>query len=210
MFRPVLGLIGILILLLIAHSSHAQQAEAPVYKDGDWWRVKVDVVRPAGVSVAGPVLERFPEYIVKFESNKPKVFGVQGNETVEADLPVVIPLVLGRPGWLGALLRFPMRIGLTWSERIKFQPLGTQLRSEEVQYEVQAFEKIKTPKGEFNAFKLVMIMNAPQSARSKPGGRTEVRIHTYYYAPDVKAIASFDTAGSARVTSSLIDYSLAK
>jgi len=116
--------------------------------------VKVDVVRPAGVSVSGPVLERFPEYIVKFESNKPKVFGVQGNETVEADLPVVIPLVLGRPGWLGALLRFPMRIGLTWSERIKFQPLGTQLRSEEVQYEVQAFEKIKTPKGEFNAFSL--------------------------------------------------------
>ena len=141
MFRPALGLIGILILVLIPHSSHAQQAEAPVYKDGDWWRVKVDVVRPAGVSVSGPVLERFPEYIVKFESNKPKVFGVQGNETVEADLPVVIPLVLGRPGWLGDMLRFPMRIGLTWSDRIKFQPPGAQLRSEEVQYEVQAFEK---------------------------------------------------------------------
>jgi len=55
-----------------------------------------------------------------------------------------------------------------------------------------------------------MTMNAPQSARPKPGSRTEVRTHTYYYAPDVKAIASFDTAGTARVTSSLIDYSLAK
>ena len=76
MFRPALGLIGILILLLIPYSSHAQQVEAPVYKDGDWWRVKVDVVRPAGVSVAGVVLERFPEYIVKFESGKPKVLGV--------------------------------------------------------------------------------------------------------------------------------------
>jgi len=210
MFRPVLGLIGILILLLIAHSSHAQQAEAPVYKDGDWWRVKVDMVRPAGVSVSGPILERFPEYIVKFESNKPKVFGVQGNETVEADLPVVIPLVLGRPGWLGDMLRFPMRIGLTWSDRIKFQPPGTQLRSEEVQYEVQAFEKIKTPKGEFNAFKLVMTINALQGARTKAGARTEVRTHTYYYAPDVKAIASFDTSGSARVASTLIDFGLSK
>jgi hypothetical protein len=210
MFRTALGLIGILILVLIPHSSHAQQGEAPVYKEGDWWRVKVDVARPAGVSVSGPVLERFPEYIVKFESNKPKVFGVQGNDTVEVDLPVVISLVLGRPGWLGDLLRFPMRIGLTWSDRIKFQPLGTQLRSEEVQYEVHAFEKIKTPKGEFNAFKLVMTMNAPQSARPKPGGRTEVRTHTYYYAPDVKAIASFDTSGSARVASTLIDFSLPK
>jgi hypothetical protein len=207
-----LGLTGILTLfLLLPYSSNAQQAEAPVYRDGDWWRVKVDVVRPAGVSVSGPILERFPEYIVKFESHKPKVFGVQGNETVEADLPVVIPLVLGRPGWLGDMLRFPIRIGLTWSDRIKFQPPGTQLRSEEVQYEVQAFEKIKTPKGEFNAFKLVMIMNAPQSARPKPGGRTEVRTHTYYYAPDVKAIASFDTSGTeARVESTLVDFNLAK
>jgi hypothetical protein len=210
MFRPALSLIAILTFHSAPYLSNAQQAEAPVYKHGDWWRVKVDVARPAGVSVSGPVLERFPEYIVKFESNKPKVFGVQGNETVEADLPVVIPLVLGRPGWLGDMLRFPMRIGLTWSDRIKFQPPGTQLRSEEVQYEVQAFEKIKTPKGELNAFKLVMTMNAPQSARPKPGGRTEVRTHTYYYAPDVKAIASFDTSGSARVASTLIDFSLSK
>src|SRR5262245_6082115 len=87
--------------------------------------------------------------------------------TIEVDLLPVIPLVLGRPGWLGDMLKFPMRIGLTWSDRIKFQPTGTQLRSEEVQYEVQAFEKVKTPKGEFNAFKLVMTMNAPQSARPK-------------------------------------------
>jgi len=99
--------------------------------------VKVDVVCPAGVSVSGPVLERFPEYIVKFESNKPGVFDVQGNETVAADLPVVIPLVLGRPGWLGDMLRFPMRVGLTWSDRVKFQPPGMQMRSMEAKYEDQ-------------------------------------------------------------------------
>ena len=212
MFRPALGLTGIVTLfLLLPYSSDAQQAEAPIYKDGNWWRVKVDVVRPAGVTVSGPVLERFPEYIVKFESNKPKVFGVQGNETVEADLPVVIPLVLGRPGWLGEMLRFPMRVGLTWSDRIKFQPPGTQLRSEEVQYEVQSLEKIKTPKGEFNAFKLVMTMNALQGARTKAGARTEVRTHIYYYAPDVKAIAAFQTSATQLdITSMLIDFGLAK
>src|SRR5262249_16052378 len=102
MFRAAFGLTGILTLfLLLPYSSHAQQAEAPVYRDGDWWRVKVDVFRTAGASLSGPVLERFPEYIVKFESNKPKVLGVQGNEPVEADLPMVIPLVLGKPGWAG-------------------------------------------------------------------------------------------------------------
>jgi hypothetical protein len=208
MFRLALGLTGILTLvLLLPYSSNAQQAEAPVYRDGDWWRVKVDMVRPAGVTVSGPVLERFPEYIVKFEANKPKVFGVQGNETEEADLPVVIPLVLGRPGWLGDMLRFPMRVGLSWSDRIKFQPPGMPLRSEDARYEVQAWEKIKTPKGEFDAFKIVMTMRAPGPKPLAPG---EIRTHTYYYAPDVKAIASFDTVGIARVASSLIDYNLAK
>ncbi|HVH90685.1 MAG TPA: hypothetical protein VM783_04775, partial [Candidatus Acidoferrum sp.] len=106
MFRPALGLIGILTVLLVAYSSHGQQAEAPVYKDGDWWRVKVDVVRPNDVFVSGPVLERFPEYIVKFESNKPKVFGVQGNESKEVNWQAVTSLVLGRPAWLGEMLRF--------------------------------------------------------------------------------------------------------
>jgi hypothetical protein len=134
--------------------------------------VKVDVVRPAGVSVSGPVLERLPEYIVKFESNKPGVFGVQGNETVAADLPVVIPLVLGRPGWLEDMLRFPMRVGLTWSDRVKFQPPGMQMRSVEAKYEVQTFEKIKTPKGEFDAFKVVMTMNVPKFPKRQKFGPT--------------------------------------
>ena len=120
MFRPALCLIRILTFFLVPYSSQAQQAEAPVYKDGDWWRVKVDVVRPPGVSVAGEFLERFPEYIVRFESNQPKVFGVQGNESKEVNSEAATALVLGRPAWLGELLRFPLRVGLNWSDRVKF------------------------------------------------------------------------------------------
>ena len=207
MFRPALGLIGVLIFLLVPYSSHAQQAEAPVYKDGDWWRVKVDVVRPTGVSVAGEFLERFPEYLVRFESNQPKVFGVQGNESKEVNSEAATALVLGRPAWLGEMLRFPLRVGLTWSDRVKFQPPGMQMRLEDVKYEVQAWEKIKTPKGEFDAFKIVMTMRAPGPKPLAPG---ETRTHTYYYAPDVKAIVSFDTSGSFRLASTLIDFRLSK
>lgn len=194
-------------LFLASYSSNAQQAEAPVYKDGDWWRVKVDVVRPPGVSLSGPVLERFPEYIVKFESNQPKVFGVEGNESKETSSQVVTALVLGRPPWLGEMVRFPLRVGLTWSDRVKFQPPGMQMRLEEAKYEVQSWEKVKTPRGEFDAFKIVMTMRAPGPKPLAPG---EIRTHTYYYAPDIKALASFDTSGSARVASTLIDFSLSK
>jgi hypothetical protein len=208
MFRPAIGLIEILTLLLLAYSSHAQQAEAPIYKDGDWWRVKVEVIRPPGVSVAGIQLESFAEYIVRFEAGKPKVLGVEGNRTQEVNLPTIISLVLGKPGWSGDLLRFPMRVGLAWSDRFQFQPPGAQMRWEEGRYEVQAWEKIKTPKGDFDAFKLVMNMTAPTGPKGKGSA---VRTRTYYYAPDVKAIAALQTSGTeARVASTLTDFSLAK
>jgi len=79
------------------------------------------------------------------------------------------------------------------------------MRWEEGRYEVQAWEKFKTPKGDFNAFKLVMNMTAPG-----PKG-TAVRTRTYHYAPDVKAIASLQTSGTeASAASTLIDFGLAK
>jgi hypothetical protein len=143
MFRPALSLIAILTFLWAPYLSNAQQAEAPIYKDGDWWRVKVDVIRPPGVSIAGVQLERFAEYIVRFESGRPKVLGVQGNETQEIDLPIIISLVLGRPDWSGDLLRFPMRVGLAWSDRFQFQPPGAQMRWEEGRYEVQAWKSLR-------------------------------------------------------------------
>ncbi len=82
-----------------------------------------------------------------------------------------------------------------------------QMRLEDTKYEVQAWEKIKTPKGEFDAFKIVMTMRAPGLKPLAPG---EIRTHTYYYAPDVKAITNFHTSGSARVESTLVDFNLAK
>jgi hypothetical protein len=210
MFKFAAGLLGILtLLLLLSYSSHAQQAEAPVYKDGDWWRVKVDVVRPPGVSVAGPQLGRLPEYIVKFESGKPKVIGIEGNLSKETDSPGIIGLVLGLTGWRGDLLRFPMRVGLNWSDRFQYQPRGLPPTWEEGRYQVEAWEKIRTLKGEFDAFKLIMTMSVRKGP--KPQAPIEVRTNTYYYAPDVKAIVSFHEAGGgASLTSTLIDFNLEK
>ena len=54
-----------------------------------------------------------------------------------------------------------------------------------------------------------MTMSVPKGP--KPLAPTEVRTNTYYYAPDIKAIVSFHEAGTeTSVTSTLIDFSLAK
>jgi len=54
-------------------------------------------------------------------------------------------------------------------------------------------EKVKTAKGEFDAFRLVMNMIVP---KAPPLQTTEFRTHTYFYAPETKAIVSYQELGS--------------
>jgi hypothetical protein len=208
MSRFLVALVGIASSFLVPLMSFAQQADAPIYKDGDWWRIKIEVTRPTGVSIAGPQLGGFPEYRVQINSGKPTVIGIRGEETKEIDAPPIISLVLGKTGWHGELLRFPVRVGLTWTDRFQFQPRGTQARWEEGRYEVQAWEKIKTPKGELDAFKIVMIMNVPTGPKGKG---TAARTSTYYYAPEIKAIVSFREEGTeAALTSTLVEFNVSR
>ena len=82
------------------------------------------------------------------------------------------------------------------------------MRWEQGRYEVQAWEKIKTPRGEFDAFKITMTMNAPTGPKSKG---TSSRTTTYYYVPEVKAIVSFHEEGSeTNVVSTLVDFTVGK
>ena len=67
------------------HYTSAQQTDVPVYREGDWWRIKIDIVRPTGTSISGPQFGGFPEYVVRFESGSPKVFGVRGEISKELD-----------------------------------------------------------------------------------------------------------------------------
>jgi len=208
MSRFLVALAGFVSSFLVPLTSFAQQADAPVYQDGDWWRIKLEVTRPTGVSVAGSQLGGFPEYRVQINSGKPTAIGIRGEQTKELDAPAIISLVLGKTGWRGELLRFPMRVGLAWTDRFQFQPRGTQARWEEGRYEVQAWEKIMTAKGGFDAFKIVMTTNIPTG----PKGRgTAIRTNTYYYSPEIKAIVSYTEEGTeAGITETLVDFSLSK
>jgi len=208
MDKYIVALLGIMAILSIPYSSSAQQADAPVYRDGDWWRVKIDTVRPTGVAISGPQFGGFPEYIVRFESGNPKVFGVRGELSKELDAPPIAAIVLGKPGWRGELIKFPVSVGLTWTDQFQFQPRGLPMRWEQGQYVVQAWEKIKTPRGEFDAFKITMTMTVPTGPKSKG---TSSRISTYYYVPEVKAIVSFQEEGSeTNVVSTLVDFNVSK
>jgi len=208
MYKYTVALLGLMAILSAPYSSSAQQVEAPVYRDGDWWRIKVDTVRPTGVSISGPQFGGFPEYIVKIESGNAKVFGMRGEASKELDAPPIVSLVLGKPGWRGELIKFPVHVGLSWADRFQFEPRGLPMRWEQGRYEVQAWEKVNTPKGEFEAFKIIMTMTVPTGPKSK--GISQ-RTTTYYYAPEVKAIVSFHEEGTETNTvSSLVEFNINK
>jgi|SRR3989304_8180570 len=166
-------------LFMLPHFLYGQQAAAPIYRDGDWWRVKVAVkwVKSPPRDTPSPCFLVYPEYLVKMDAGAPKVFGVKPlleKEQLEAiDCPAIVSNLLGKSKEnfqfpLRLDLQFPMAVGSTWRSSVA-----------PVMYRVQSWEKIETPKGEFDAFKIGRL--------DLPGWKLG-RPTSYYYSPEVKAI----------------------
>jgi hypothetical protein len=117
---------------------------------------------------------------------------------------LIVVKVLGR-----ADLKFPLYVGLSWSERGSRQVPGRRSTSVDYKYEVNAWENIKTPKGEFDAFKVVKsFLLSPPGAK---GIKSHWQIQTYYYAPALKAIVQYRAEDEGfTATTTLVDSNLAQ
>jgi hypothetical protein len=68
----------------------AQEANAPTYKDGDWWKVRLEVSYSFGLSRSGRCDANFAEYMVKIDQDKPKVYDVKENIQEEIQCPIIV------------------------------------------------------------------------------------------------------------------------
>jgi len=178
--------ITILMVFVIPYVLCAQQVEAPVYRDGDWWKIKVEVSHTKGLMREGRCDEMYSEYVVKIGQGNPKVYGVKADGQEELDCPIITTQLLGKPSEgeesLVKYLEFPLAVGRSWTSRFPEQQtkvsrkFGTRTRWIELEHNTLSWEKVRVPKGELEAFKI--------QVSGWPGG--EVR--TYYYAPKAKAI----------------------
>ncbi len=196
-------LASILLFLLLPHSLFAQQVEAPVYQDGDWWKVKVEFKYVEGYADSyGVCHELYPEYLVKIEQGKPKVYGISGPIQEEIDCPQIVSEVLGKGPAMH--LKFPLSINLSWSVRYLSEKVsstggaaGGSLGSWiDATYNVLAWEKVHTATRVFEAFKI----------------RREIydrRDSIFYYSPKVKSIVRLkQKTRSFKRTVTLVDFSL--
>jgi hypothetical protein len=184
----VATLIAILSIVLLPYFAYSQQAEAPVYKDGDSWRVKVEETLPPGASASGRCFTEYTEYLVKIVGHQPRVFGVDGNRYKPINCPLIVLQLLGKSVLErdkeipGAYLKFPIHVGLAWSSRFYLDIMRQWI---DARYEVQAWERIRTANNKVDAFRIVMTFNVSRRVRSSE------RVNTYYYSPKLKAIILF-------------------
>jgi hypothetical protein len=200
MKKLVESLMVALCLFVPFQISYGQQAETPVYKDGDWWRVKVETVFKPGVSRSGRCDESYPEYLVKIDQGKPMVFSVSGNKEGEIDCPTIVNELLNVGQEAGRYLKFPLALNSTW----RFQGTGQGPRGPirfDENHKVLAWEKVQGSKGELDAFKI-------EASYATRGGDA---LTAYYYSPKAKCIVSFKLSTPAvDRTVTLADFSLAQ
>lgn len=179
--------------------SFAQEVDAPTYKDGEWWKIRVELTRE-GASRSGACHEQYSEYLVRIEQDQPVVYAVTGDEQIKIDCPQITRELLNTPPE-SEYLKFSLAIGNSWTTRRFSTPAAAQ-RGRWLNYtsKVASFENVKVEKGELQAFKIERL--------------EQFSTETYFYSVQAKAIVLFDRkivgpqGGTASRRVTLIDFNV--
>ena len=152
--------------------------KAPVYKNGDWWKVKFEWKYDSGINRTICYFD-YSEYLLEIQEGKPKLYGIDGTNKEEAYCREVEDWILGMHT---QKLKFPLSVGDSWNHSVyRLRRRSGQRVFLEHEYKVLGWEKVQTPMGVFEAFKL-------SSYLSYHFYHPHWHIGTYYYSPKVKAI----------------------
>lgn len=192
-------------------------ANEPVYRDGDWWKVKFVFKRLGSMSSSGNCQDWYSDFIVKIEGGEPKVYGIKDNKPEEIYCPRITERLLNSKAADSErrrreYLKFPLAVGSTWTHsavrtRERKSPTTGVIGKthwRQLEYRVLSFEIIRIPKGEFDAYKI-------KQQRLEPNRRGETSAATYYYAPQVKAIILYELKNRRReINLAVVDFNVSQ
>lgn len=166
--------------ILVAVSAPAEeQIQAPIFKEGDFWKFKVVQQAASG----HPRPEWNGIYIVRYANGRIQVRKLVDEKEMPPE-PNGIPALLGfRKTEQERAVEFPLYVGKQFRYSFKF------LKATDVfNIEVMAEEQVTTEAGTFQAFK---IKSTKQWA--EPGGGMITVPATYFYSPKAKPIVKYDS-----------------
>jgi len=162
--------------------AYSQGAKAPIYKDGDWWKIKYKVTHG---SAPGSCKFEYAEYFVRIVNGSAKVYGVRGTSQDRIKCSGVANDLMGTGdefNEFAKILRFPLDVGKNWKKRIS-REMGPRIAWAVQKVKVLGLEKVQLAGGDVEAYKLTRS----HTFTSKVKG--ELTWHdTYYYSPKAKAI----------------------
>jgi len=90
----------------------APVVKAPAYKNGDWWKVKIELKGSAGLRCKFDAGLRckfdYSDYLLEIQEGKPKLYVINGTNKDEFDCPLMEDEILGK---ITRKLKFPLRVG---------------------------------------------------------------------------------------------------
>ena len=175
LFRALL----VFLTLIAVSASAEEQIQAPVFKEGDFWKFKI-------IQKAAPGFPR-PEwngiYVVRYVNGGIQVRKLVDEKEVPPE-PNGIPALLGfRKTELEHALEFPLYVGKKSRYSFKFLK-ATDLFN----IEVMSKEQVTTEAGIFQTFKIECTKQW-----AEPGGGIISVPATYFYSPEAKTIVKYDS-----------------
>lgn len=178
-----------LVLLLSSVNVFSQdQAPAPSFKEGDFWRFKVT----EDVKDLSSTKELDGIYELIHSQATVKAFELIGDKKVEVNLDPddrsgTFLVLLGlHPKRLH--LKFPLLVGQKWNYNYSFRPTGirgfVQTRTTEVR--VVGIEQITVPAGTFDTFKIITETISSRGPFASGGSRDSTA--TFFYSAETKCI----------------------
>ena len=82
----------------------APVVKASAYKNGDWWKVKIELKGSAGLRCKFD----YSDYLLEIQEGKPKLYVIYGTNKDEFDCPLMEDEILGK---ITRKLKFPLRVG---------------------------------------------------------------------------------------------------
>jgi hypothetical protein len=176
--KHLMGLLAITAILFSTPNTFGQeQAQAPVYKEGDYWQFRLGK-RPIEATIKDGKLKFFdPKPDQRAEIPGEKFPGLKNMLAIEQEG--------------NQFLQFPLFVGRQWNvsedtgRSRQFRTTVEIMRN--VHSRVTGFEEVTTPAGAFKAFKI---------ETTAAEGKRQLFSRTIFYSPETRSVVKFRLEGA--------------